>query len=87
MKGKEVKSSPERDRGLELVVQTLLKSQDGVEVLKFFIRDGLGASFTTDPLMNSYLEGRRLYGRKMLQILTTKFKQHVAEVLGDETTN
>lgn len=87
MRGKEIRMNSEKDRGLELVVETLLKSEGGKEVLKYFVLDGMGASFTTDPIMNSYLEGRRLYGRKMLQILRRKHIEYIAEILGADTEN
>jgi hypothetical protein len=85
MKGQEIKTKD--DAALKLVVRELVKTQGGLEVLRFFVHDGMGASYTTDPVFNAYLEGRRSYGRKIFKILTSEHNHLIQDVLGNETTN
>ena len=78
------KEEDEKIEVLEMVVRDMLAVPNGRALLDYFITEAMGQTFTTDPIMNGFLEGRRWHGKKMFEILRRKHPELIQATLTGE---
>lgn len=65
----------------KMVVNNCVRTPEGRALLTYFIDQGTTYSFTTDPIMNAYLEGKRVHGRVFLDVLRENHPHLLEDIL------
>lgn len=64
-----------------MIVHTCVRSPEGRELLKYFIDESTGYTFSSDPQTNAYLMGKRHKGKLLLHALRAHQPEHLQSIL------